>query len=238
MPQQPMLFCEVFDVWGIDFMGPFPVSFGFTYILPIVDYVSKWVEAIATRTNDSHVVAAFIRSNLFCRFGIPKAIISYQGTHFCNRLLDGLFRKYGVIHRASTPYHPQTNGQAEVSNREIKPILKKMVNPTRKDKSKRLDNALWAHRTTYKAPIGMYPFRVVFRKACHLPVEIEHKAYWVIKACNMDYDKAEEQRKLQLQELDEIHLEAYDNSKFYKGSTKRLHDHFIIGKEFVAGQRC
>ncbi|XP_068503054.1 uncharacterized protein [Phaseolus vulgaris] len=118
-------------------MGPFPVSFGFTYILLVVDYVSKWVEAIATRTNDSHVVATFIRSNLFCIFEIPKAIISDQGTHFCNRLLDGLFRKYGVIHRASI----------EVSNREIERILEKMVNLTRKDRSKRLDDALWAHRT-------------------------------------------------------------------------------------------
>jgi len=139
------------------------------------------VEAIATRTNDSHVVAAFIRSNLFCKFRIPKVIINDQDTHFCNRLLDGLFRKYGVIHRASTPYYPQTNGQVEVSDREIKRILKKMVNPTRKDRSKRLDDAIWAHCIAYKAPIGMSPFKVVFGKACHLPVEIEHKAYWSIK---------------------------------------------------------
>ena len=222
MPQQHMLFCEVFDVWGIDFMSPFPVSFGFTYILLVVDYVSKWVEAIATRTNDSHVVAAFIRSNLFCKFEIPKAIISDQGTHFCNRLLDGLFRK---------------NGQVEVSNREIKRILEKMVNPTRKDSSKRLNNAIWAHCTAYKALIGMSPFRVVFGKACHLPVEIEHKAYWAIKPCNMNYDKAGEQQKLQLQELDKIRLEEYENSKFYKERTKSLHDHFITSKEFLAGQR-
>ena len=87
MPQQPMLYCEVFDIWGIDFMGPFPPSFGFSYILLAVDYVSKWVEAIATRTNDSRVVMSFVRSNIFCRFGIPRAIISDQGTHFCNRLL-------------------------------------------------------------------------------------------------------------------------------------------------------
>ena len=82
MPQQPMLFSEVFDVWGIDFMGPFPVSFGFSYILFAVDYVSKWVEAKATRTNDARVVVDFVRSNLFCRFGVPRAIVSDQGTHF------------------------------------------------------------------------------------------------------------------------------------------------------------
>jgi len=76
MPQQPMLFCEVFDVWGIDFMGPSPVSFGFTYILLVVDYVSKWVEAKATRTNDARVVVDFVRSHIFCRFGVPRAIVS------------------------------------------------------------------------------------------------------------------------------------------------------------------
>ncbi|XP_057452284.1 uncharacterized protein LOC130744109 [Lotus japonicus] len=127
MPQQPMLFCEVFDVWGIDFMGPFPVSFGFYYILLAVDYVYKWVEAKATRTNDSLVVVDFVRSNIFCRFGIPRAIISDQGTHFCNRSMQALLKKYGVVHKISTPYHPQTNGQAENSNREIKRILEKTV---------------------------------------------------------------------------------------------------------------
>ena len=111
MPQQPMLYCEVFDIWGIDFMSPFPLSFGFSYILLVVDYVSKWVEAIATRTNDSRVVMSFVKSNIFCRFGIPRAIISDQGTHFCNKLLENMLKKYGVTHRIATPYHPQTNGQ-------------------------------------------------------------------------------------------------------------------------------
>ncbi|XP_027157814.1 uncharacterized protein LOC113759438 [Coffea eugenioides] len=116
MPQVPMLFCEVFDVWGMDFMGPFPSSFGFLYILLAVDYVSKWVEAKATRTNDSQVVVGFLKSHIFSRFGVPRAIISDQGTHFCNRTIAALMRKYGVHHRVSTTYHPQTNGQAEVSN--------------------------------------------------------------------------------------------------------------------------
>ncbi|RDY05730.1 Pol polyprotein, partial [Mucuna pruriens] len=113
MPQQPILFCEVFDVWGIDFMGPFPVSNGYSYILLAVDYVSRWVEAIATRTNDARVVVDFLKSNIFCRFGVPKALISDQGSHFCNRAMASLLQKYGVAHRIATAYHPQTNGQAE-----------------------------------------------------------------------------------------------------------------------------
>ena len=130
------------SVWGIDLMGPFPVSFGFVYILLAVDYVSKWVEAKPTRTNDAKVVVDFVRSNLFCRFGVPRAIISDQGTHFCNKSMYALLKRYGVVHRISTPYHPQTNGQAEISNREIKRILVKIVQPNKKDWSTRLDDAL------------------------------------------------------------------------------------------------
>ena len=92
---------------------------------------------------------------------------------------------------------------------------------SRKDWSTRLDDALWAHRTAYKAPILMSPYRVVFGKACHLPIEIDHKAYWAIKTCNFSIDQAGEERKLQLSELDEIYLEAYENSKFYKEKTKK-----------------
>ena len=201
-------------------MGPFPVSFGFYYILLIVDYVSKWVEAKATRTNDARVVVDFVRSNIFCRFGIPRAIVSDQGTHFCNRSMQALLKKYGVIHRVSTPYHPHTNGQDEISNKEIKWILEKKVQPNRKDWSQRLEDALWAYKTAYKAPIRMSPHKIVFGKACHLTVEIEHRAYWVVKSCNFSVDEAGIEINLQLSELDEIRLAAYENSKFYKEKTK------------------
>ena len=113
-------------------MGPFPSSFSNLYILLAVDYVSKWVEGIPTGTNDARVVAKFLRSHIFTRFGTPRALITYEGTHFCNKVVDSVLGKYVFRHRTSLAYHPQTNGQAEVSNGEIKSILEKMVNSSKK----------------------------------------------------------------------------------------------------------
>ena len=115
------------------YMGQFPSSYGHKYILLAVDYVSKWVEAIPTITCAAKVVLRFMRSNIFSRFGTPRAVISNEGSHLCNKLFASLLDKYGVKHRVSFAYHPQSNGQAEVSNREIKKILEKTVNVTRKD---------------------------------------------------------------------------------------------------------
>ncbi|RVW21503.1 Transposon Tf2-2 polyprotein [Vitis vinifera] len=127
MPMNPILIVDLFDVWGIDFMGPFPMSFGNSYILVGVDYVSKWVEAIPCKHNDHRVVLKFLKENIFSRFGVPKAIISDGGTHFCNRPFETLLAKYGVKHKVATPYHPQTSGQVELANREIKNILMKSM---------------------------------------------------------------------------------------------------------------
>nr|GFC10494.1 reverse transcriptase domain-containing protein [Tanacetum cinerariifolium] len=179
MPQNFIQVCEIFNIWGIIFMGPFPSSRGNKYILVVVDYLSKWVEAKALPTNDSQVVCKFLK-NLFAQFGAPRAIISNRGTHFCNDQFTKVLQKYGVTHRLATPYHPQTSGQVEVSNRGLKRILEMAVGKNRASWSDKLDDALWAFRTAYKTPIGCTSYKLVYGKVCHLPVELEHKAYWAL----------------------------------------------------------
>nr|GFB87864.1 reverse transcriptase domain-containing protein [Tanacetum cinerariifolium] len=186
MPQNAIQVCEIFDAWGIDFMGPFPSSKGNKYILVAVDYLSKWVEAKALPTNDARVVVKFLKS-LFSRFGTPRAIISDHGTHFFNDQFARVMTKYGVTHRLTTAYHPQTSGQVEVSNRGLKRILE---------------------MTT---PIGCTPYKLVYGKSCHLPIELEHKAYWALKHVNFDLKTAGDHWKLQLNELNELRDQAYEN---------------------------
>ncbi|GJV10152.1 reverse transcriptase domain-containing protein [Tanacetum coccineum] len=142
------------------------------------------------------------------RFEAPKALITDRGTHFCNSLLEKTLKKYGVTHRLATPYHPQTSSQTKNTNRAIKRILERTMNVNRKEWADKLDDALLAFRTAYKSPIVSTPFKIMYEKACHLPVEMEHKAYWALKNVNLDLDTAGKHR------------------------TKRWHDAKIMDEEF------
>ncbi|GJT82681.1 reverse transcriptase domain-containing protein [Tanacetum coccineum] len=203
MPQNSIQVCEIFDVWGIDFMGPFPSSQGNKYILVAVDYLSKWVKAKALPTNDGRVAML----------------------------------KYGVTHRLATACHPQTSGQVEVSNRGLKRILERTVGENRAFRSDKLDDVLWAFRTAYKTPIGCNPYKLVYEKACHLPIELEHKAYWALKHANFDLLTAGDNQKVQLNELNELRDQAYENSLIYKEKTKRIHDSKIKNRVFNVGDQ-
>ncbi|GJT99457.1 reverse transcriptase domain-containing protein [Tanacetum coccineum] len=169
------------------------------YLFP-VDYLSKWVEAKALPTNDARVVVKFLKS-LFARFGTPRAIISDRGTHFCNDQFAKVMSKYRVTHHLAIAYHLQTSGQVEVSNRGLKHILERTVGENRASWSDKLDDALWAFRTAFKTPISCTLYKLVYGKSCHLPIELEHKAYWPLKHANFDLKTAGDHQKLQLNEL-------------------------------------
>ena len=139
------------------------------------------------RTNDHKVVLKILKEHIFSCFVMTCAIISDGGFHFCILHFESLLKKYGVTHKVSMAYHPQTNGQAELANRKIKHI---------KDWSLRLTDALWVYCTSFKNILGMSPYRLFYGKACHLPIEMEHRAYWAIKTLNFDLAKAGKQRML------------------------------------------
>ncbi|GJR38358.1 reverse transcriptase domain-containing protein [Tanacetum coccineum] len=201
-----------------------------------VDCLSNWVEAKALPINDARVVVKFLKS-LFARFGTPRAIISDRGTYFCNDQFAKVMSKYGVTNRLATAYHPQTIGQVEVSNRGLKRILERTVGENRSSWSDRLDDALWAFRTAFKTPIGCTTYKLVYGKSCHLPIELEHKAYWDLKHANFDLKTASDHQKLQLNELNELRDQAYENSLIYKERTNKLHDSKIKNRIFNVGDR-
>ncbi|GJV59336.1 reverse transcriptase domain-containing protein [Tanacetum coccineum] len=210
-------------------MGSFPSSRGNKYILMAIDYLSKWVEAKALPTNDAQVLCKFLKS-FFARFSTPCASISNRGIHFCNDQFAKVMLKYGVTHHLSIAYHPQTSGQVEVSNHGLKRILERTVGENRGFWSDKLDDALWAFCTAYKTPIGCTPYKLVYRKACHLQIELEHKVYWAFKHANFDLETAGDHRKVQLNELNELHDQAYKNSLIYKEKTKRIYKNMCRNK--------
>nr|GEX74754.1 reverse transcriptase domain-containing protein [Tanacetum cinerariifolium] len=200
------------------------------------NYIAKKVEAKALPTNDTRVICKFLKS-LFARFGTPRAIINDRGTHFFNDQFAKVMLKYGVTHRLATAYHPHTSEQVEGSNRGLKRILERTVGENRASWSDKLGNALWAFRTAFKTPIGCTPCKLVYGKACHLPIEVKHKAYWALKHANFNLLTPGYHRKVLLNELNELRNQAYENSLIYKEKTKRIHDSKIKDHVFNVGDR-
>jgi len=154
---------ELFDVWGVDYMGPFLPCQGYEYILVAVDYMSKWVEALPCRAADSKHAKKMFQEIILSRLSTPRLVISDGGSHFIDRRFREFLKEVGIWHNVGTPYHPQTSRQAKTSNKKIKNILQKTVKEMRIGWVNKLHDALWAYRTTYKNPIGMSPYQLVYR---------------------------------------------------------------------------
>jgi hypothetical protein len=181
----------------------FPPSEGYSHILVAVDYATKWVEAIPTKSANGETLLKMLKDFIFPRFGVPRYLMTDGGSHFIHRGSRKTLARYDVNRRIASAYHPQTSGQVELLNREIKSILQKTVNRSRKNWASKLNDALWDYRTAYKNPMGMSPYKMVYGKACHLPLELEHKAFWAVKELNRDFKLAGKKRLLDLSSLDE-----------------------------------
>nr|GEZ06449.1 reverse transcriptase domain-containing protein [Tanacetum cinerariifolium] len=212
MPQNSIQICEIFDVWGIILWARSRLHEGTT--------IFSW-------------------PSIICRNGLKRKRFQPMTPElFASSLnlssLDLVMLKYGVTHRLSTAYHPQTSRQVEVSNRGLKRILERTIGENRASWSDKLDDALWAFRTAYKTPIGCTLYKLVYGKACHLPIELEHKAYWALKQANFDLIVEGDHRTVQLNELRD---HAYENSLIYKEKMKRIYDSKIKNRVFNVGDR-
>ena len=229
MPLRPMMAARAFAKWGIDFVGPIKPPAKSThveYIIVATDYLTKWVEAKATVKNDARTTSKFLYEQVFTRYGLPIEIVSDQGVHFINEVIEFLLFEFMVIHKKYAPYHPQANGQAESTNKTLCTALTKIVEGSRSDWEQKLHSVLWAYRTAYKTAIGTTPFDLVFGMNAILPIEFLIPTLRVAKELEWTGHELSE-RVDQLERLDETRLLAVIGLYAEKRRRKHWHDQFV-----------
>eukprot|EP00253_Pinus_taeda_P015897 PITA_15897 len=210
MPLKPQVLIEPFEQWALDFVGPInPPSNGKRYILVYTDYVNKWAEAKAVSRATEDTVVTFLFEEIFVRYGVPRQIVTDQGTQFTSKLVRDLTKKYKIKHRKSTPYHPQANGQ--------------------------LKDALWAYGVTWKNTTGFSPYQLVYGKEALLPIEFQIQTYRLAVKLGLDLTEAQQQRIMELNQLDEHHQQAIEHTTSVQQQRMKWHDRYIKTKTFHKG---
>ena len=236
MPLQPQLQIEPFEKWALDFVGTInPPSRQKVCILVCTDYVTKWVEAKALPKATEDAVANFLYEDIFVRFGVPWEIVTDQGAQFTSRLIESITEQFKIKHWMSTPYHPQANGQVEVTSRVLEAILTKTVQHHHKDWADRLPEALWAYRTTWRNTTGFTPYELVYGKSVVLPIEFEIKTLRISLQVGLDLSEAQQHRLEQINELDEIRQSAIHQTTLVQHQRAKWHDEFIKENKFKMG---
>jgi transposase InsO family protein len=236
MPLNPQVVLEPFERWALDFVGPInPPSNQKIYIVVCTDYMTKWVEAKELHRAIEEVVLDFLFEDIFIKFGVPRELVIDGVPPFTSHGFKAILQKYHIHHRMSTPYHPQSNGQVERTNKVIEAILTKTVKETRKDWSQRLPEALWAYKTTWRNTIGFSPYELVYGKSVVFHVEFEIKTLRTALAINLDLTDAQTTRLQQLNQLDEKRLDAIHQTTMIQQQRTKWHDKTIKHKQFQKG---
>eukprot|EP00253_Pinus_taeda_P017487 PITA_17487 len=222
-PLHPVVTVGPFAKWGTDYVTCNPRSVGgHGFIIIIVDYFTKWAEAMPTLTEDGHTAAQFLFNHVISRVGVPQAIVTDHGKHFRNHMMKELTTQLGLKHDSSTPYYPQSNGQFEAINKILVTMLQRTIGMHKSNWHFMLFPALWAYRTSVKDATGFTPFQLVYGLEATLPIECEIPSLKLVVELLPNTTPLEE-RLLYLEQLDETrHLAnlAIETQK------KRVKSHF------------
>lgn len=193
-----------FVSWGMDAIGPIEpaTSNVHRFILVAIDYFTKWVEAVTFKSVTKKVVVDFVHSNIICRFGIPKVIITDNAANLNSHLMKEVCQQFKIMHQNSTPYRPKANGAVEAANKNIKKILRKMVQGSRQWHEK-LPFALLGYRTTVRTSIGTTPYLLVYGTEAVIPAEVEILSLRIVVEAEIDDDEWVKTRLEQLSLIDE-----------------------------------
>lgn len=212
-PLHPTVASWPFEMWGTDIIGPIdpPSSKGHRFILAATDYFSKWAEAIPLRETKVEDIIRFFRTHVLYRFGNPRRILSDNGPAFKSFKVSRFAQHHRIDWRFSSIYNPRANGLVEAFNKTLIGLMRKMVDKNHRNWHEKLNEALWAYRTTYRTPTQATPYSLVFGAEAVLPLEVEIPSLRVAVNEGLSIDERAQLRLEELDALDEVRLHAQQN---------------------------